>query len=502
MQFMALGTFIALVVMTSYPHLITPPSNLMLRMDGLYPLQYLLANRSLSIMFWPALVIICLTILSGRFFCGWICPLGTCFDITGYLKPSRRKYYRPSGMDIADIREGSEPRRNHKFRIKYLVLAAVSVTAVFSVNILFLFSPMSIANRGIHLILALSFPILFFILLLLSFLYRPRYWCQEICPLGALYSLLSSLRKKLGARWLALSVSKDVDACIRCGECYRACPFEVVEPFTRGEDGPLASVDCALCGECVSACPAPGALTLQSFGLRLACSRGRARGGKDGDAESTRGSVDKGRVPGYFDRRDFIGLAAIGAVTAAGYLVGARDGGDEARILRPPGAQDEERFLANCIRCGECVRACPTGCIQPMTMKDGFQRVWTPRFEPERASCRFDIDDQACQKVCPVNAILETPAVRIRIGTAQINRDRCISWRYGRLCLICMEQCRFQAITADGQDRPHVNPDICTGCGACEYACIATPELAIKVFPEGYEEEGFNGDQRRRRRGG
>jgi len=476
-----LALFFFLAFRGAYPPLATPPSNLFLRFDPLAGLFALIAARSVSVFvrYWPAWVLLGLTVLSGRFFCGWICPLGTCFDAAGALKPKALRYYRPHGKAMKErltvFRAGEAPRR---LRIKYLLLALVLGLGIAGVNALYFASPLVVANRSIYMILLPQVPVFLLALLLLAFFYRPRFWCEEICPMGALMSLVSVAGKRLGARWSPLAVVKDSAACVECGGCYRECGFGVDEPYVKADSGRLRSADCTACGECVSACPSEGALALECFGVPLARSRGLAgsRRGRGTTDTAPTGQGAGGRLT--VSRGEFIASAGLAAVMVAGYGAGLRaQAGD---VLRMPGAQDEVRFLAECNRCLACARACPDGCLKPMGLEGGLQKLWTPRFVPREASCIFDQCDHACARVCPAGAITYQQPDEVRIGVARVNRRTCLGWR-GEICLVCQERCRFNAVENRGL-RPVVVDSACTGCGACEQTCPTEP-ASIFVVP-------------------
>ncbi len=475
MQAAFLALFVALAFKAAYPPLQAPPANALLRLDPLAGIYALLVHRGASVVvdFWPAWVLLGLTLLSGRFFCGWLCPLGTCFDAVGAVKPKVLKYYKPKGRYmkrlLASEKEGGTPRR---IRPKYFILAAVLALGLVGVDLLYFASPLVVANRSAYYVLVPQVPIFLLLLLLLALAYRPRFWCEELCPMGALMSLVSMGGKRMAAWSSPLTVVKDADACIDCGACFKACDFGVAEPFLKRYGGRLLSADCATCGECVAACPSGGALTLESLGMPVYRSHGERK-------RPTSVLAPQGGGSNRFavDRRQFIGSLGLGAILMAGYGIGLHK--VPGPVLRMPGAQDEAKFLAECNRCGECTRTCPAGCIKPMGLEGGFQNLWVPRFYPRTAGCVFDQCDQACARVCPALAIERLEPKDVRIGLAQIDKHRCLGWR-GRRCLVCQERCRFNAIAAEGL-RPVVLEDKCTGCGACEETCPTEP-ASIRVF--------------------
>ena len=104
-------------------------------------------------------------------------------------------------------------------------------------------------------------------------------------------------------------------------------------------------------------------------------------------------------------RRGFI-VAGSGLLLASMWEVGGLAGADrDASLIRPPGALDEERFLARCIRCGQCMRICPGNIIQPALLEAGVQGLWTPavNYRIGRSGCQPNCI--ACGQVCPTAAI-------------------------------------------------------------------------------------------------
>jgi NAD-dependent dihydropyrimidine dehydrogenase PreA subunit len=116
---------------------------------------------------------------------------------------------------------------------------------------------------------------------------------------------------------------------------------------------------------------------------------------------------------------------------------------------------------------------------------------------------RMGYCDYSCNKcggICPVEAIplldLEEKRRQV-IGKAQIDRDRCIAWADHQDCIVCEEMCplpqkaitleRTLVATAHGNSisvqLPHVDRDVCIGCGICEFKCPVIGEAAIRVYP-------------------
>ncbi|RPJ63603.1 MAG: 4Fe-4S dicluster domain-containing protein, partial [Dehalococcoidia bacterium] len=148
------------------------------------------------------------------------------------------------------------------------------------------------------------------------------------------------------------------------------------------------------------------------------------------------------------------------------------------------------------IRCGECIKACPTAAIQPAMSEAGGEEIWTPVLVPRNGFCQYSCN--ACGRVCPVQAIppltLENKKIT-PIGWAVIDENRCLPWSQNTPCIVCEEMCPVphKAIalrTATVRDssgntiellQPLVNKGRCIGCGLCEYKCPVSGEAAIRV---------------------
>lgn len=203
---------------------------------------------------------------------------------------------------------------------------------------------------------------------------------------------------------------------------------------------------------------------------------------------------DKGPARRRFLRdaaRSATGLAGIALIMALPQKQAkARSG----VALRPPGALPEEQFTAACIRCGQCVQACPYDTLKPATLLS-MVTSGTPYFVARQIPCEM-CEDLPCVAACPSGAL--DPALtdinNARMGLAVlIDHENCLSWQ-GIRCDACHRICPLinQAITIERQRNertgkhakliPTVHSEYCTGCGKCEEACVLD-ESAIKVLP-------------------
>lgn len=190
-------------------------------------------------------------------------------------------------------------------------------------------------------------------------------------------------------------------------------------------------------------------------------------------------------------RRDL--LTAIGFALGApfGLIQRGRADRDATARLRPPGAGRENEFLAACIRCGQCVEACPWGTLELDGPAAGLG-IGTPSLTPRRMPCYIceGYDELKCVAACPTTALLPVPKpADIRMGTAVVDEKQCTAF-LGAFCRACSLACPIPgAIVFDELQRPIVRPRACIGCGICEHVCPTRP-AAITIRPASAGEGG------------
>jgi ferredoxin len=185
-------------------------------------------------------------------------------------------------------------------------------------------------------------------------------------------------------------------------------------------------------------------------------------------------------------RRMFIAVAAgLGFSLVAQKIVQAR--ADDAP-LRPPGAIKEDDFTGLCLRCGNCIRACPSKIIHPDTGQSGVLGFLSPVVRYERDYCNEKCND--CTTVCPSGALQSLSLERKNkyvIGKASVDNSLCL-WGVSE-CNACLPSCPYEAIKVQWYEEayesfPGVDPLKCNGCGACEAVCPTGELKAIKVRKE------------------
>jgi len=462
--------------------------NLFFKLDPLAPLVNLLAGHVLYRGFAWSLVILIPTFFLGRFFCGWMCPLGSLNQFLGSIHSQSRR------------RETLIATNRYKRwqTAKYLLLMAGLLAALCRSSAVAWIDPFSLLVRsmGLSILPAASskkyfvvyqphywFSIVLsvaFLALLAMNLRVTRFWCRALCPLGALLGV--------AARWSILGLHKDAAACNRCSRCLIGC---------QGGDDPIGGApwhkaECHLCLNCTAACP-HGSLQFRFFR-------------KESEVVGTN-----------LSRRKALAAAVTGLVVVPIVRAQAAFGKSRSeRLIRPPGALNETDFLSRCIRCGECVRVCPNNALQLAFAEAGLMGLWSPVVTPKIGYCEPSC--VLCSEVCPTGAIQKLtqlqkgwivgdcrPSTSLIIGTAVYDQRLCLPWAKATDCVVCLEWCPVapkaiyvkdaMVVDANGNPRilkqPHVDPHRCVGCGACEFSCPLQEQPGVYVTGSGESRSRF-----------
>ncbi|GFO57232.1 (4Fe-4S)-binding protein [Geomonas sp. Red276] len=483
-QLLFLAIFLVLFVRTEYrgSDTISAAINSFFRADPLVLVSYLLSAHTLTWLLFPAVITLVCSALLGRFFCGWICPLGTL-------------------LDLVTVRiKKSVPLRILKGKLKYWLLFPMLVAAFLHVNLAGVLDPIAILVRGLTFFLypifghtvrsgwvdlygligerrdyiapayallrdnLLPFRDTFYPLAFLSgfmFLgiiylerYESRNWCRNLCPLGTLLGL---------AGRFSIFRRSPTSLCDDCKACRTVCPCafegEILQPD-----------NCLLCMKCQQGCRHQRV----SFDLAMPV---------------------PGHGPYLPERRVLLGGLLSGFLLAGSFRFRRPEA--QARLLRPPGTGSEDEFLKKCVRCGECMKVCLTGALYPAVAQGGVEAVFTPVVTPRLGYCEYNCN--LCGQVCPTAAIPSLPIEAKRravIGKAVLDKNHCLPYAKKTNCIVCEEHCPFpeKAIKSEEVEeidrhgnkvkilRPYVVDELCNGCGICENVCPLEGKSGIEVF--------------------
>ncbi|BCS54897.1 4Fe-4S binding protein [Geobacter sp. SVR] len=484
-QLLFLALFLLLFLMTEYrgSDRIVAAANGFFRANALTAASTLLAVKTYVPLLLPGLLMLVLTVFLGRFFCGWICPLGTILDLaTGRI--------RKVG-----------PIRSLQGNAKYWLLVPLLTASLFKINLAGLLDPIALLQRaltfffhpllgetvrggwrslyglvgerrdlldpGYRLIanyllpfretlypLAFLSAALFFLILFLE-RYEERAWCRRLCPLGTLLGLatrLGPLRRV------------PTKLCPDCRACQDLCPTSFDRELLQMEE-------CILCMKCAVGCPSRRVRFSLGF-------RGRR--------------PDQGPV---MERRVLLGGMLSGFVLVK--TLGFRNPERQNRLLRPPGVRSEGEFLEKCVRCGECMKVCLRSALYPAFLQAGVEGMYTPMLVPRLGYCEYNCT--LCGQVCPTGAIPDLPPAQKKrevIGKAVLDKNRCIPFARRIDCIVCEEHCpipqkaiRSEVVEIAGFDgktvqvkQPYVVEELCNGCGICENVCPLEGKAGIDVF--------------------
>ena len=464
------------------------------QLDPLVMLMDWLASHALAAGMLLSVATVAVTFLFGRWFCGWICPFGTVHHLFSSLR---------GGTVKARLDTGGYGRWQ---KVKYYVLVVFLAGALLGVNVVGWLDPLCFFFRGMAVavypalnsaadsilvndslrrhLLAVEQPhyfgnvligVLFGIVIALNF-YRARFWCRYICPLGALLGIV-------GKNPL-VRLHKSPDACDNCRLCLADCQGGANLPDTLE----WKPAECFYCFNCESDCPSR-AVTF-SLGTNF------LKPPKDSRLN--------------LGRRQLLASGAAGV--GAAFLFRTHPLADKRsynpELVRPPGALAEEEFLAKCIRCGECMKVCPTNGIHPAALEAGLEGMWSPVMKMTIGYCEYECT--LCTEVCPTGAIrllTVDEKQKIKIGLAYIDRNRCLPYASARTCIVCEEYCptpkkaiwleEAQVTTDQGEKvtvkQPRVNLELCIGCGICTNKCVIKGQPAILVTSVGETRNPDNG---------
>jgi polyferredoxin len=472
------------------------PVKIFLDFDPLIFITTTLSAHSVQKAFYLSIILIIVTVIFGRVFCGWACPLGTLNNIVGSL--NRKLGNRELG------------NWGNWQKAKYYILIFLIISSVFTLQLVGIMDPLSLLIRSLSVsiypvfnygtravfdaiyssdlkgivdisesiysmlkkgILSFQQPffnqsvfigVLFLLILGLNLL-ENRFWCRYLCPLGAFLGILS--RFSLLKRSLS-------EGCNSCGMCVSVCQGKA-SPDKKDE---WKDTECLYCYNCDDICP-QNAVSFGFFKKRSAA------------------AMDLGR------RRVITSIVSgIAAVPVLRATPLSKSENKNPRLIRPPGSLEEREFLKRCVKCGECMKVCITNGLQPTLLEAGLEGIWSPVLIPKIGYCEYRCT--LCGQVCPTGAIKRLSLeekTEVKIGLAMIDMGRCLPYAFAMSCIVCEEVCPTpkkaiwfeDAKVKDREGRekvvkqPIVDLELCIGCGICETKCPVIGQPAIYVISTG-----------------
>lgn len=442
-------------------------------------IQFLPAILALN--FGVIALLIVAALLFGRIYCSVVCPLGIMQDffswIGGKVKKNRFNYAKENkwlrygffGVFVIAMVIGFAPLTtlfapysaygrivNSLFKPLYDLLnnwlAGLDVA-----NDRYNFTEVQIWTRSVT-----TFVVAILTLIILGALaiWKGRFYCNTICPVGTFLSFFS--------RFSLLRVRFDKDKCKNCGMCEKNCKAQAID----FKEGKVDYSRCVVCGDCLDKC--------KFDALHYTAKR----------TSSSPKPVDT-------ERRAFLVGAAVAGTTAALAQTQMKvDGGlaviedkkapERKTPITPPGSVSIRHLEKHCTACQLCVSSCPNNVLRPSTDLMHFMQ---PTMSFERGYCRPECT--RCSEVCPAGAI--KPITReekttIHVGHAVWVKENCVVLTDGVSCGNCARHCptgAIQMIDYEGPNGtvqvPAVDENKCIGCGACENLCPARPFSAIYV---------------------
>ncbi|MBN2243142.1 MAG: 4Fe-4S dicluster domain-containing protein [Acidobacteria bacterium] len=329
-------------------------------------------------------------------------------------------------------------------------------------------------------------------------LVRKRWFCRHICPVGLILDTVSGTKLPVRIWWRRSPAIGKYIVFLTAGGALLGYPlFLWMDPLAflnnafsvYGATG-VVSVLASLSGMvvlllltmtsgdlwCARICPLGATQDLlENFGSFCRNLR-KPKRTESGETAAQGNAV-------WAARRMFLAVAAgLGSSLVARKIGEARS---DRAPLRPPGAIREDEFTGLCLRCGNCMRACPSRIIHPDKGQSGVLGFLSPVVRFERDYCRNDCN--ACTAVCPSGALqglsLEQKN-RYVIGKASVDPSLCL-WGVSE-CQACIGSCPYEAIKIQWYEEayesfPTVDPSKCNGCGACEAVCPTGDLKAVKV---------------------
>ncbi len=415
-------------------------------------------------------VLVLISLLFGRIYCSFLCPLGMLQDGISFLSRKiglRKKHFfmnpqsliRYSILLLVSISIGIGSLTPLRFLDPYSIFGRfianlVKTLFIYANNLLvdifksFDWYILSVKRPHFISLSLLSITVVSILIVVAFSLLRGRMFCNTICPAGTLLGLIS--------RFSLFRFVIDGEKCRSCSLCETVCKAGCI-------DTKKAIIDqsrCVACFNCINTC------------RKSACSyRIFPR-------------LDVSNEPVPTKRKLLLTSAALGG-SVIGLFPPVQWSFNVAWAktdipITPPGSLSISRFTDTCSACHLCVSVCMTNVLTPTFLKYGVSGMLQPVLDFSVGHCDYYCN--ACGQVCPTGAIdplLPEEKKTVQIGTVSLNKEICVVYDKKNHCGACGEACPTFAVSATGPElhfAPLINTDYCIGCGACEIACPTSPK--------------------------
>jgi polyferredoxin len=417
-------------------------------------------------------VIICLIVLAllfGRVYCSSICPMGIFQDIASRCFKSRKKFVY----------------RKNNFLLRWSILAITFILffsgytaalgmldpygaygriAVHVFKPVYMFANNALAyifnhfgNYTFYQIEITMLSVFSFTVALLTFAIvgvlafaKGRLYCNTICPVGVVFGFLN--------KFSLFKIRINNGKCASCGVCEKKCKASCIDAKAKTID----YARCVNCFNCLDNC--------NKKAISFSISKNK---------QENLPMVDK-------SKRKFLFAGVAAAIAVPAVFVQPKTKQNSKNTISPPGAVSAERLKEHCTSCHLCISKCPSKVLKPAFMEYGFSGMMMPMMHFEKGFCNFDCT--ACANACPNNALVPLTVEqkhRLQVGRVVFEPELCVVHSEGWNCGACSEHCPTQAVKMipykNGLTIPHIDANICVGCGGCEFICPVRPKRAIYV---------------------
>ncbi len=385
-----------------------------------------------------ALVLFCglilITFLFGRSYCSLVCPFGILQEIVMLIKNLvKNKFKKKNKL------RGFYKNKSFKYFITALSLGCLIGGSALIIRYL---DPYTIFSSFVSLSL---FGIIFTIFVIVLVLFKDRYFCSNICPIGAILGLIS--------KFSIFKINQNKEKCVSCSLCAKNCPVGCIDY----ENKKIDNERCIKCFKCADICT-KGAIEYKSTISKT----------KESNANI---SSEKPCL----SRRKVIKAVSLAGVLALGYKIGIEFSKNVANkiknIILPPGAQNAQYMANKCLNCNLCINACPNKIL--VKADSDFNAV---HIDYSKGYKYCDYNCNICSQICPSGAIKKISLKdkqNTRIAMAGIIEQNCVK------CMRCTDSCPNNAISFVN-DKITIDNTKCIGCGRCASYCYYD---ALKIYP-------------------